>query len=160
MIWSRLCESSNPFADVAEVDRLEPLCFEAAWTLGDYFAHVEQVRQKQGEAKLILGGLHWPAASGFCFMSIVDGAAAIDRLGVAHFARRQGLARALLQTAINIADPRGFSLSLLVDVRNEAAIRLYEASGFHRATQLKAYCQPSGSDAYRMVYMKPGKRRS
>jgi ribosomal-protein-alanine N-acetyltransferase len=68
------------------------------------------------------------------------GEAEILTIGVARWARRQGVARALMVSAIGVARQGGSAeMFLEVDVENASAVALYEGLGFARAGLRKAY---------------------
>lgn len=61
-------------------------------------------------------------------------------LGVAAWARRRGVAQALMAASIGVARQAGATdMFLEVDVGNTAAVALYEGLGFVRAGMRKAY---------------------
>jgi [ribosomal protein S18]-alanine N-acetyltransferase len=72
-------------------------------------------------------------------------------LATARAARRQGAARALVETFVAYAREHGSRL-LLLEVRrsNDAAIALYRAAGFRAAGLRKAYYADDGEDAIEM----------
>lgn len=73
-------------------------------------------------------------------------------IGVDQGARRQGLARLLLKTLIDMARLQGASRMLLeVGVNNLPALSLYHAFGFYRIGLRRGYYQPQGIDAYSMA---------
>ncbi len=70
----------------------------------------------------------------------VAGEAEILTVGVAGWARRQGVGQALMVTAIAMARRAGAAQMFLeVDVANSGAVALYERLGFQRAGRRKAY---------------------
>nr|WP_293484670.1 GNAT family N-acetyltransferase [Phenylobacterium sp.] len=70
----------------------------------------------------------------------VAGEAEILTVGVAPWARRRGVARALMTAAIGAARAAGAAdLFLEVDVDNAPAVTLYEALGFRRSGLRKGY---------------------
>lgn len=70
----------------------------------------------------------------------VAGEAEILTVGVAPWARRRGVGKALMVAAIGVARGAGATQMFLeVDVDNTGAVRLYERLGFERAGLRKAY---------------------
>ena len=70
----------------------------------------------------------------------VAGEAEILTVGVAPWARRRGVARALMTAAVGAARAAGAAdMFLEVDVDNTAAVTLYEGLGFVRSGLRKAY---------------------
>jgi ribosomal-protein-alanine N-acetyltransferase len=68
------------------------------------------------------------------------GEAEILTVGVAPWARRQGIGKALMVAAIGVARGVGATeMFLEVDVENASAVSLYERLGFERAGLRKAY---------------------
>ena len=84
---------------------------------------------------------------GLILASVVAGEAEILTLAVHPAARRRGLGRALLDTALDEAAAAGASAMLLeVSDINSAARMLYESSGFTAVGRRRRY-YPDGSDA-------------
>ena len=78
--------------------------------------------------------------AGVVICRTVAGEAEILTVGVAGWARRAGVGRALMTAAIDLARLAGAQQMFLeVDVANPAAITLYERLGFQRAGLRKAY---------------------
>ena len=78
--------------------------------------------------------------AGVVICRTVAGEAEILTVGVAGWARRNGVGRSLMRAAIDLAREAGAQLMFLeVDVANPAAITLYERLGFQRAGLRKAY---------------------
>jgi len=74
------------------------------------------------------------------------GEAEILTLAVAPWARRRGVARALMAEALAAARERGASACFLeVDVDNAPAVALYEGLGFERAGLRRAYYDRGGA---------------
>ncbi|RJQ53708.1 MAG: ribosomal-protein-alanine N-acetyltransferase [Actinobacteria bacterium] len=72
----------------------------------------------------------------------------ITNLAVAGVSRRKGVARMILDELTNMAKQRGIaSLTLEVRESNEAAIALYEKSGFHVVGRRKRYYPEDNEDA-------------
>ena len=78
--------------------------------------------------------------AGVLICRTVAGEAEILTVGVAPWARRQGIGKALMVAAIGVARGAGASAMFLeVDVDNTAAVGLYERLGFARAGLRRGY---------------------
>lgn len=78
--------------------------------------------------------------AGVLICRAVAGEAEILTVGVAPWARRQGIGRALMTAAIGMARQAGAAdMFLEVDVANDGAVALYEDLGFVRAGLRKQY---------------------
>lgn len=78
--------------------------------------------------------------AGVLICRAVGGEAEILTVGVAPWARRQGVGEALMIAAIGVARQAGSEAMFLeVDVDNASAIALYQRLGFERAGLRKAY---------------------
>ncbi len=78
--------------------------------------------------------------AGVLICRAVGGEAEILTVGVAPWARRQGVGEALMIAAIGVARQAGSEAMFLeVDVDNASAIGLYQRLGFERAGLRKAY---------------------
>jgi [ribosomal protein S18]-alanine N-acetyltransferase len=78
--------------------------------------------------------------AGVLICRTVAGEAEILTVGVAPWARRRGVGRALMVAAIGVAREAGAAQMFLeVDVDNASAVALYERLGFQRAGLRKAY---------------------
>jgi [ribosomal protein S18]-alanine N-acetyltransferase len=78
--------------------------------------------------------------AGVLICRTVAGEAEILTVGVAPWARRRGVGRALMVAAIGVARGAGATeMFLEVDVDNASAVGLYERLGFRRAGLRKAY---------------------
>lgn len=87
------------------------------------------------------------AVSGYALIGRSGEVAELLRLGVRPAARRQGLARDLLGTAVDAAAAAGAERMLLeVAADNEAALPLYRAAGFDRIDVRRRYYR-DGTDA-------------
>ena len=128
--------------DLPAADALEERCFSVPWAPGSFQeilgrdAYHLVVAEEEGKI-LGLGVL----------MSVIDSGDVMD-LAVAPEARRKGIGRALLTELIRTADARGVRrLFLEVREHNEAAIRLYETSGFLRIGVRRDYYEKPREDA-------------
>lgn len=79
----------------------------------------------------------------------------ISTLAVDEGHRRRGIARRLLEHALEIARARGVRAATLeVRISNEPAIDLYRKYGFEITGRRKAYYRDNGEDAYIMTLSK------
>lgn len=102
---------------------------------------------------LCLVALRDARVAGFCYSRLErsDGAVCgwVEDLGVARWARRAGLGRALLRHSLRALAERGAtSVVLGVDAANQPARCLYETSGFTRCGVLSRYRLGLGRRAY------------
>ncbi len=77
--------------------------------------------------------------------------ASIQSVAVLPDYRRQGIGEALMRSAIDVLAGRSDRVSLLVDVNNAAAIRLYRRLSFRETGRLVRRYYPDGSDAMEMA---------
>lgn len=78
--------------------------------------------------------------AGVVLCRTIAGEAEILTLAVPPWARRRGIARALMSAALDLAREAGANWAFLeVDVDNAAAVGLYEGLGFERAGLRRAY---------------------
>jgi GNAT superfamily N-acetyltransferase len=87
-----------------------------------------------------------------------DGLAVIARLLVSPSSRRQGVGRALLQTAARRAGDLGLCPILDVAVTYQAANHLYEAEGWRRLGAVR-FPMPDGHAVDEYVYLGPTQAR-
>lgn len=130
---------------------------EAAFTHGRPWSAVEFGQLLDQPTVRLLG-----AAEGFALVQIVPPEAELLTIAVAPAAQRQGLGRALLSRAMEAAAAEGATrLFLEVDIRNAAAIALYEAAGFARTGLRRAYYRhpdATRSDALLMEIALPARQ--
>ncbi len=122
-------------ADLEPLARLHAQCFpEDAW---DAAALAGILAMKGAEARL---AEEMPLPLGLLFAIILDKEAEILTLGVAPAARRQGIARALLEDLFARAHALGASSVVLeVAADNSPALALYESTGFRTVGLRHAY---------------------
>ncbi|HEY8081050.1 MAG TPA: GNAT family N-acetyltransferase [Acidimicrobiales bacterium] len=80
----------------------------------------------------------------------------VSRLMVVPRARRQGIARSLLETAAQDIRGRGLVAVLDVLVRDAAAIALYEAAGWTRLGETRFTSRRTGQVFDEVVFLAPG----
>jgi [ribosomal protein S18]-alanine N-acetyltransferase len=119
--------------DAPDMAAVHAQAFDKPWDENDF----EDLLDGEGIFGVVARGED-PAGVVIC--RTVAGEAEILTVGVAGWARRTGVGRALMTTAIDLARQAGAQLMFLeVDVANPAAITLYERLGFQRAGLRKAY---------------------
>lgn len=82
----------------------------------------------------------------------------IRTIGVDPAAQRQGIARLMMDTIVELADSHDAPIFLEVRVGNDPAIRLYEAYDFVINGLRRNYYQPSGADAHTMYRPRKSER--
>ncbi|MHB9133491.1 MAG: ribosomal protein S18-alanine N-acetyltransferase [Armatimonadota bacterium] len=129
-------------ADVAQVHRLECLCFPSPWDLEAYQGEIGNpsayyVVAKQDELIIGFGGM-WA----------VGEEAHVVTLAVDPEYRRHRLGRRLMEALMQEARRRGASLvTLEVRVGNRPALGLYASLGFHVVGYRRGYYPDNGEDA-------------
>lgn len=89
---------------------------------------------------------------GYVGIYLTEDEGEITNVAVTSQARRQGIARQLLQELIRqLEDQNIYRIVLEVRVSNEPAIRLYEEFGFENAGKRKNFYEKPTEDAYVMV---------
>ncbi|MFZ5721415.1 MAG: ribosomal protein S18-alanine N-acetyltransferase [Pseudomonadota bacterium] len=120
-------------ADAADMASVHAQAFDSPWEEGDF----EDLLDGEGVFGLLVRA---EDPAGVLVCRAVAGEAEILTIGVAPWARRQGVARALMAAAAGLARDAGAAdMFLEVDVGNAAAVSLYESLGFMRAGLRKAY---------------------
>lgn len=119
--------------DAPDMAAVHAQAFDKPWDENDF----EDLLDGEGIFGVVARG---DDAAGVVICRTVAGEAEILTVGVAGWARRTGVGRALMIAAIDLARLAGAQLMFLeVDVANPAAITLYERLGFQRAGLRKAY---------------------
>ena len=129
-------------ADVLAVAVLEAELFGAdAWSAG-------QVREElTGPGRTAWVAEEAAVPIGYVVTRTVGEVADLQRIGVAPAARRRGLARELLATALAAAEQSGVDRMLLeVSAINLGALAFYAAEGFTEISRRRSYYR-DGSDA-------------
>lgn len=75
----------------------------------------------------------------------------IQSIAVSPEFRRKGIGEMLLRSAINLLAGRCKTVHLLVDAKNDAAIRLYQRLSFRETGNVVERYYPNGDDAMEMV---------
>ena len=133
-------------ATLEHAARLHALCFPGeSWSQAD-FAGVLQIAGASGHWAIDPTDPHG-RPQGFLFDMLLGPAGEIVTLGVAPGARRQGVARALLEDLLARGRAQGVaSLTLEVAEDNAAALALYRGLGFEPAgTRRDYYRRPDSS---------------
>lgn len=139
--------------DIAAVAELEQLLFptDSPWTAEMFWAELAA-----GHHYLV----HRTADGtvvGYAGLAANTDDAGIQTIGVQPGLQGRGLGRALLAALLVAAGDRRVVLEVRTD--NEAAIGLYQSSGFRRIGLRRKYYQPSGADALTMERPAPGEQR-
>ena len=132
-------------ADLRRVVQLEVASFDEPWTTESL------AREIRGQDALVLvaAGRRGGSPAAFAAYRLVPGGdeAELLRLAVEPAARRQGLARALLDEGRRRLAEHGCERCFLeVRADNRPALALYDAAGFHRIGRRAGYYGP-GQDA-------------
>ncbi len=140
------------FAAAEDADALEAVharAFDASWNAADItrLMHImggfALIAEDEAEGEAGGGGV-----IGFILARTMADDAEILTLAVAPWARRQGVAKALVQAVTEEAQRRGaHAVFLEVAADNPAARDLYQGLGFIRAGLRKAYYARSGAPA-------------
>lgn len=118
--------------DAKDMAALHAESFERSWDALEMAAHTQR--------DLCLGRDHSAELSAFIIISRASDQAEILTLATAKFARRQGLARALLDGAMTQLREKGTAeLFLEVAEDNPAAAALYRSAGFQPIGRRPAY---------------------
>ena len=126
--------------DLAAIGEVQAACPQAShWNPSDYLNYSCWVAEKDGVCGFIVTRQTAPGES------------EILNLAVAPSARRAGVGRALLQTAMEAAPGTWF---LEVRASNLGAIRLYETAGFQASGTRPGYYADSGESAIVMTRQK------
>lgn len=122
-----------PTSDTALLARLHGECFAEGWTAEGF----RSLLDNPGAFALIDD-----SASGFIVIQVAADQSEVLTLGVRPAARRRGLAKQLVDTAVNCALERGANCIFLeVDCANNQAIALYNGCGFAVAGRRPGYYQ-------------------
>jgi ribosomal-protein-alanine N-acetyltransferase len=140
-------------ADLDDLLELEAACSPHPWS----GTHFRQAFSDDGLTRVLVARECAPRRStratllAFCVVQVVAGEAQVHNLAVSPSARRAGLGRLLLRTALRVAAARGATLSFLeVRASNAPALRLYESLGFVRSGRRRDYYRQPTEDAILM----------
>lgn len=126
--------------DLDAIGAIQAQCPEASqWSPADYLNYTSWVAETDGVCGFIVT------------RQVAPGECEVLNLAVAPSARRAGVGRALLDTAMQAAPGTWF---LEVRASNLGAIRLYETAGFQASGSRAGYYQGSGESAIVMIRQK------
>lgn len=128
--------------DAARLEVLERRCFSDPWSRAGLR---EMLESGQVVARLAQSGKQ---LAGYVFARWAADTGEIMNLAVAPEFRREGLARRLLEAALEALAARGVTeVFLEVRISNQAALALYQTRGFHVAGMRRAYYRYPTEDA-------------
>lgn len=129
--------------DLDEVLAIERASFSMPWTRGAFLYELEQNRVARCSVAREEGRV-----VGYLCVWEVGGELHITNLAVHPAARRRGIARQLLATALDEARRRGLRVAALeVRPSNHEARALYESFGFRVVGRRRGYYYDTGEDA-------------
>lgn len=133
--------------DSREVWMLQKECFSVPWSLES----IQEMFSAEGYRSYV----YWQGEKivGYIGMRKIFDEADITNVAVHPFCRRQGIGKQLLKRLLQTAKDENIC-RIFLEVRrtNQAAIRLYEQSGFHMIDIRKNYYDKPREDAYIMVW--------
>jgi ribosomal-protein-alanine N-acetyltransferase len=135
-------------ADARVLGEVHAEAFEAPWT-GE-----EILRFAEDRGGLALVAERGGAALGFILCRLVAGEAEVLSLAVRPAARRQGVAAALLDAALDLTRARAASMFLEVAEDNPGAIALYARAGFEPVGRRAGYYARAGAPAVAAIVMR------
>lgn len=128
--------------DLEQVISIEEMLFSRPWTLNGFFSFFVR------EDALFLVAEEGGEILGYCGALTALDEGDVLNVGVRPERQRQGIGRRLIGALARKMDERGVaSLYLEVRVSNQAAIDLYEASGFKQVGLRKGYYDAPKEDA-------------
>lgn len=137
--------------DLLEVVEIEETCGLSRWGWDAYYTELTENRNSIMLVARWRGGPEAPPGhrvQGFIAARLVAGELHINNVAVRRECRRVGMARGLLETAINEAIRSGAHAAFLeVRAGNEAAQALYKRCGFRVAGRRAAYYTQPREDA-------------
>lgn len=129
--------------DLDEVLAIERASFSMPWSRGAFLYELQQNRVARCSVARQEGRV-----VGYLCVWEVGGELHITNIAVHPAARRQGIARRLLRTALDEARQRGVRLAALeVRPSNQEARALYESFGFRVVGRRRGYYYDTGEDA-------------
>lgn len=131
--------------DLAEIARLETLCFSEPWSQ----MLIQEVLESGLDRVWVI-----PAGerlAGYCNFRVIAGEGELMRIAVHPDLRGRGCARKLMEVLVEDAGRRGVeAITLEVRASNQSAIHLYESFGFHTEAVRKRYYTNPAEDALLM----------
>ena len=129
------------YADLPQVIAIERRAFPTPWSLAMF---VLELSKPSG---ICLAATREGALVGYLVCSRYDTVWHIMNVAVDDRFLRQGIATALIERLLELADGPGEQYTLEVRTSNDAAIRLYEKFGFRSAGRRRGYYHDNREDA-------------
>ena len=129
------------YADLPQVIAIERRAFPTPWSLAMF------VLEMSKPSGICLAALVDGKLVGYLICSRYDALWHVMNIAVDDRLLRQGIATALLEHLIEMADTPNEQYTLEVRTSNDAAIRLYERFGFRAAGRRRAYYHDNREDA-------------
>jgi len=129
------------YADLPQVIAIERRAFPTPWSLAMF---VLELSKPSG---ICLAATRDGSLVGYLVCSRYDTVWHIMNVAVDDRLLRQGIATALIERLLEIADGPGEQYTLEVRTSNDAAIRLYEKFGFRSAGRRRGYYHDNREDA-------------
>jgi ribosomal-protein-alanine N-acetyltransferase len=129
------------YADLPQVIAIERRAFPTPWSLAMF---VLELSKPSG---ICLAATRQGALVGYLVCSRYDTVWHIMNVAVDDRFLRQGIATALIERLLELADGPGEQYTLEVRTSNDAAIRLYEKFGFRSAGRRRGYYHDNREDA-------------
>jgi len=129
------------YADLPQVIAIERRAFPTPWSLAMF---VLELSKPSG---VCLAATREGNVVGYLICSRYDSVWHIMNVAVDDRLLRQGIATALMERLLELADGPGEQYTLEVRTSNEAAIRLYEKFGFRSAGRRRGYYHDNREDA-------------
>jgi [ribosomal protein S18]-alanine N-acetyltransferase len=129
------------YADLPQVIAIERRAFPTPWSLAMF---VLELSKPSG---ICLAATHQGKLVGYLVCSRYDTVWHIMNVAVDDRLMRRGIATALIERLLELADRPGEQYTLEVRTSNDAAIRLYEKFGFRSAGRRRGYYHDNREDA-------------
>ncbi len=129
------------YADLPQVIAVERRAFTTPWSLAMF---VLELSKPSG---ICLAAVREGRIVGYMVCSRYDVVWHVMNVAVDNRLRREGIATALIDRLLSIADAPGQQYTLEVRTSNAAAIRLYERFGFRAAGRRRGYYHDNREDA-------------
>jgi [ribosomal protein S18]-alanine N-acetyltransferase len=129
------------YADLPQVIAIERRAFPTPWSLAMF---VLELSKPSG---ICLAAAHDGRLVGYLVCSRYDTVWHIMNVAVDDRLLRRGIATALIERLLELADGPGEQYTLEVRTSNEGAIRLYERFGFRSAGRRRGYYHDNREDA-------------
>jgi ribosomal-protein-alanine N-acetyltransferase len=129
------------YADLPQVIAIERRAFPTPWSLAMF---VLELSKPSG---ICLAATHDGRLVGYLVCSRYDTVWHIMNIAVDDGLLRRGIATALIERLLELADGPGEQYTLEVRTSNEGAIRLYERFGFRSAGRRRGYYHDNREDA-------------